>query len=191
MVDFLGQILGRAGREAGQALGRAVNGVVQEVVRPDPRVPAGAGGQFGRASSPQGYAAAQGSLGEQVAKLPETFDLGKSRSLSSLVEHSLAALGFMDKRKADGNLDGASLEGMNKFRAQYQQPPLTSFEEFGKGDIGQLLNDLSKNPNTDKSRVLSQSGGLLQRGLGELPQQSSIFSGYGTASPEAGPKIEP
>ncbi len=174
----------------GRRLGQAVNGVVQEVVRPDPRAPA-AGGQFGRASSPQGYAAPQGNLAEQVAQLPETFDIRKSRSLSSLVEHSLAALGFMDKRKADGNLDGASLEGMNKFRAQYQQPPLTSFEEFGKGDVGQLLNDLSQKPNADKSRVLSQSGGLLQRGLGELPQQNSIFGGYGTASPETRPKMEP
>ncbi|MBP9868137.1 MAG: hypothetical protein KBC88_04315 [Alphaproteobacteria bacterium] len=176
----------------GRALGQAVNSVVQGVVRPDPRAPSTAGGQFGRASSPQGYAAPQGNLAEQVAKLPETFDLGKSRSLSSLVEHSLAALGFMDKRKADGNLDGASMEGMNKFRAQYQQPPLTSFEEFGKGDVGQLLNDLSQKPNADKNRVLSQAGPMLQKGLGELPQQGgSIFSGYGTASPEAGPKIEP
>ncbi len=191
MVDFLGQILGRVGREAGQALGQAVRNGVQEVVRPDPRTPT-PGGEFGKAAGLKGYAAAQGNLGEQVAKLPETFDLGKSRALSSLVEHSLAALGFMDKQKADGNLDRASLEAMNKFRAQYQQLPLTSFEEFGKGDIGQLLNDLSQKPNAEKNRVLSQAGGLLQRGLGELPQQSSIFGGYGTASPEArGPKIEP
>lgn len=183
MVDFI-NVLGRR-------LGQAVNGAVSEALKPDPRAPASAGGQFGRASSPQGYAAPQGNLAEQVAKLPETFDLGKSRSLSSLVEHSLAALGFMDKRKADGNLDEVSLEGMNKFRTQHEQPPLTSFEGFGKGDIGQLLNDLSKNPNADKSRILSQSGGLLQTGLRELPQQSSIFGGYGTASPEARPKIEP
>lgn len=179
------------GTMLGQALGRAVNGVVQGVVRPDPRAPSVPGGQFGRAAGPQGYAAPQGNLAEQVAKLPETFNLGQSRSLSSLVEHSLAALGFMDKRKADGNLDGASLDAMNKFRAQYQQPPLTSFEEFGKGDVGQLLGDLSQKPNPDKSRVLSQSGTLLQKGLGELPQQTSIFGGYGTAAPEAGPKIEP
>jgi hypothetical protein len=187
MVDFLGQILGRAGREAGQA----VRNAVQEAVRPDPRVPAGAGGQFGRAAGPQGYAAPQGNLGQQVDKLPETFNLSQSRSLSSLVEHSLAALGFMDKRKADGNLDGTSLDAMNKFRTQYGQPPLTSFEEFGKGDVGQLLNDLSQKPNADKNRVLSQSGNLLQKGLSELPQPS-IFGGYGTATPEnRPPKVEP
>lgn len=185
MVDFANMI--------GRAVGQAVNNVVQGAMRPDPRGPSG---QFGGAAKPpQGYATPQGNLGEQVAKLPETFSLSQSRSLSSLVEHSLAALGFMDKRKADGNLDASSLEAMNKFRAQHSQPPLKSFDEFNREDMGQLLVDLSQNPNASKSQVLSQAVKLIENGLGELPQQSST-SGWSINKNEPAlesrpPKMEP
>lgn len=85
----------------------------------------------------------------------------------------MVALGFMDKRKADGNLDGTSLDAMNKFRTRHGQSPLASFEEFGKEDVGALLKDLSEKPNTERTKVFSQAGTMLQKGLKELTQKNS------------------
>lgn len=181
-------------------VGRAAGNVVGGMVRDAGNVLRGKTSEVFRdvaplaAGYPKGGANATPAI--QAAKqLPEQFDLSQSRSLSSLVEHSLVALGHLSKGMADGNLDGRSLAALNTFRSAYQQPTATSFAEFTRNDLTAMLDAMGRTPNTEKTKILTMAPGMIQRGMVELPAPTPAIAAPAAAPPaeedRRGPAIQP
>ena len=196
MTNPFERVVNNVLNQAGRAVGNVVGGVVRDagnVLRGKTSevfrdvAPPAAGYPKGGANATPAIQAAKG--------LPERFDLSQSRSLSSLVEHSLVALGYLPKNMADGKLDGQSLAAINAFREKYNQPMAASFGEFTRGDLTAMLDAMEQKPNAEKTKILTMAPGMIHRGAGELPAPTPAIAAPAAAPPaeedRRGPAIQP